>query len=110
MHKLYPYTIQLLITVIIVLAGMLLLKKQFPARIVKVDLIAINSHYTELMLTNQNTAQNISERVKANLEPLLASYASSRHVVILQAQAVVDPTTPDITKEIMDELDQKIGK
>ncbi len=110
-YQLRLYGVNVLITLILVLAAMVLVKRQMPPSIVKVDLVAITSHYSELMLKQSNNTaaiKKISETVKSNLEPMLAAYATDNHVLILQAQALVDTTTPDITNEIIDELDQKI--
>jgi hypothetical protein len=113
LRRYYHYGINVLITLIIVLIGMVLVKRQMPPSIVKVDLLAITTHYSDLMLkqsasNNDAGVKKISETIKTNLEPMLASYARGNHVVILQAQALVDTTTPDITNEIIDELDQQI--
>lgn len=113
LRRLYHYGINVLITLIIVLAAMVVIKRQMPPSIVKIDLVAITNHYTELMLkqsagNNDAAIKRISETIKINLEPMLAAYAQDNHVVILQSQALVDTTTPDITNEIIDELDQKI--
>jgi|LauGreDrversion4_2_1035121.scaffolds.fasta_scaffold06076_12 hypothetical protein len=113
LRLLYQYGVNILITLIIVLVAMVLVKRQMPPSIVKIDLVAITTHYSELMLkqsadNNDAAIKKISETVKTNLEPMLAAYATSNHVVILQAQALVDTTTPDITNDIIDELDQKI--
>lgn len=115
LSRFYKYGINALISTIIVLVGMIAVKRQMPPEVVKIDLVAITTHYSDLMLkqtmgsaNNDAAIKRISDAVKTNLEPLLADYAQKHHVVILQSQAMVDTTTPDITNEIIDELDQKI--
>ncbi len=114
--RIYNYAIHSVITAIIVLIGMLLMKHQMPPRIVKIDLVAITTHYTQLMMketVDGNSATNpevkkISETIKANLEPIISEYADKNHVVIIQAQALVDTNTPDITNKIIEQLDRKL--
>jgi hypothetical protein len=115
LNKYYQYGVNALISAIIVLVGMIAVKRQMPPTIVKIDLVAVTTHYSDLMLkqtmgstNNEAAIKKISDAVKNNLEPILADYAQKHHVVILQAQALVDTSTPDITNEVIDELDQKI--
>jgi hypothetical protein len=133
--RFYNYLVHGLITAIIVVVGMLVMKSQLPPRLVKIDLVAITSHYTTLMMKEtmgSNTLEKkepfidsnirssatlapdnpavkkISETIKSNLEPIISDYAKTHHVVIIQAQALVDSNVPDITNQIIDELDKKI--
>ena len=114
--RIYNYLVHGLITAIIVLIGMLVMKTQMPPRIVKIDLVAITSHYTQLMLKetvgstspDNPAVKKISDTVKANLELIISDYAKGHHVVIIQAQALVDTNVPDITNQIIDELDKKL--
>ena len=114
--RLYNYVVHGIITAIIVLIGMLVMKHQMPPKVVKIDLVAITSHYTQLMMkatVDGNSANNpevkkISETIKANLEPIISQYALKNHLVIIQSQALVDTTTPDITNQIIEQLDRKL--
>lgn len=120
MHKfnisqIYSYVLHGLITAIIVLACMIILKDQMPPKLVKVDLVAITTHYTQLMLkdaTNGSTdnpaVKKISDMIKNNLEPVISEYAKTNNVVVIQAQALVDVNTPDITSQIIEQLDKKL--
>lgn len=115
LERIYPYLQQFVITAIVVVIGMLILQSNQTNKIVKVDLVAITTHYTQMMAQNTfgNSANNeqvkkISDAIKVNLEPLLEGYASSHKVIIVQAQAVVSGGVPDITNEIISELDAKI--
>ena len=115
-NRIYNYAIHSVITAIIVLIGMLIMKHQMPPRIVKIDLVGITAHYTQLMMketvdgngANTPKVKKISETIKANLEPIISDYAVKNHVVIIQAQALVDTTTPDITNQIIEQLDRKL--
>ena len=115
-NRIYNYAIHSVITAIIVLIGMLIMKHQMPPRIVKIDLVGITSHYTQLMMketvdgngANNPKVKKISDTIKANLEPIISEYAVKNHVVIIQAQALVDATTPDITNQIIEQLDRKL--
>ncbi len=114
--RIYNYLLQAIITAIIVVIGMLIMKHQQPPRIVKIDLVAITNHYTQLMMKdsfNSNTANNpaikkISEIIKNNLEPAITEYAKKHNVVVIQAQALVSTDTPDITNIIVEQLDRKL--
>ena len=116
MSRIYNYAVHGVITAIIVLIGMLIMKHQMPPKIVKIDLVAITSHYTQLMMketVDGNSANNpqvkkISETIKANLEPIISEYAQKNHVVIIQSQALVDTITPDITNQIIEQLDRRL--
>ena len=85
-------------------------------RIVKIDLVAITNHYMQLMLKetvgstspDNPAVKKISDTVKTNLEPIISDYAKGHHVVIIQAQALVDTNVPDITNQITEELDKKL--
>ena len=114
-NQIYGYCVHAIITAIIVTIGMIILKNQMPPRLVKIDLVAITTHYTQLMLkdtqasnTDNAAIKKISEMVKDNLEPAISEYAKIHKVVVIQAQAMVDTTTPDITNEIIDQLDAKL--
>ena len=114
--RIYNYLLQAIITAIVVVIGMLIMKHQQPPRIVKIDLVAITNHYTQLMMKdsfNSNTANNpaikkISEIIKNNLEPVISDYAKKHNVVVIQAQALVSTDTPDITNIIVEQLDRKL--
>lgn len=113
MDKYKPYIFQAMITIIIVLIAMLVIKRNQPPTLVKIDLVAITSHYTELMTkdtmgSDSANVKKISDTVKANLEPIISSYAKEHNVVVIQAQALVDATTPDITNQVIQILDRKI--
>lgn len=112
---LYNLILHVLITAIIVVIGMLIMKHR-ETKIVKIDLVAITTHYTQMMLHNTMSSNNpddpavkkISDAVKTNLEPIITDYAKEHNVVIIQAQALVDTATPDITEEIINQLDRRI--
>lgn len=114
----YSYIINVIITLIIVLISMIIIKHQMPPRIVKIDLLAITNHYTQLMMketmnnkdqtTTNPAVQKISDAIKTNLEPTISEYAHKNNVVVVQAQALVDTSAPDITDQIINELDRKI--
>lgn len=116
--KYFSYIINGIVTSIIVLAGMLVIKSKMPPQIVKIDLVAITTHYTQMMAVDTFTAKSmdpnnpavkkISDTIKTNLEPTITEYAKQHHVVVVQAQALVDPTVPDITSDIINQLDRKI--
>jgi hypothetical protein len=121
MHKftitrIYAYAIHGLITAIIVLIGMLVMKRNMPPKIVKIDLVSITAHYTQIMMkeavdgsnANNPEVKKISETIKANLEPIISQYAQKNKVVVVQAQALVDTSTPDITDLIIEQLDRKL--
>lgn len=113
MDKYKPYVTQAMITIIIVLVAMLVVKRNQPPTLVKIDLVAITSHYTELMTkdtmsSDSANVKHISDTVKANLEPIISSYAKEHNVLVIQAQALVDTTTPDITSQVIQALDRKI--
>lgn len=107
-----------IITILIVFAGMFYIRSQMPPRVVKVDLVTITTHYTELMLqdtinSNSMTADNpqikkISDNIKANLEPAIANYAKEHNVIVVQAQAIVGGDVPDITQLVIDQLNTKL--
>ena len=115
-NRIYAYAMQGVITAIIVVIGMLTMKQQMPPKLVKIDLLAITNHYTQLMMketVGSNSSDNpavkkVSETIKANLELMISDYAQKNHVVIIQAQALVDTTTPDITSQIIEQLDRKL--
>ncbi|MBX9865794.1 MAG: TrbI F-type domain-containing protein [Burkholderiales bacterium] len=114
----YSYIINVIITLIIVLISMIIIKHQMSPRIVKIDLLAITNHYTQLMMketmnnkdqtTTNPAVQKISDAIKTNLEPTISEYAHNNNVVVVQAQALVDTSAPDITDQIINELDRKI--
>ena len=112
MDKVYSYLQQAVVTAIIVVAGLLLYKHD-KQRIVKVDLVAITTHYTAIMAkdtmsSDTSNIKKISDTIKINLEPLLSSYAQKNNAIVLQSQAVVEGSVPDITPQIIDELDRKL--
>lgn len=115
-NKIYNCMLQAIITAIIVTIGMMVIRHQQPPRIVKVDLVAITTHYTQLMTQNSlSTTQpdnpkikQIADTIKANLEPLISEYAKDHNVVVIQAQALVDNSTQDITNLIIEQLDKKL--
>lgn len=107
-----------LVVIITMFSGIWLVKRDMPPRIVKIDIISITQHYTELMVkdtisskdlsVNNPQVKKISEAIKANLEPLIAQYAKNNNVIVIQAQAIVGNSVTDITPTIIKELDQKI--
>ena len=107
-NQMYSYVIYGLISSVIVLIGMIIMKHEMPPRLVKIDLIAITNHYTQLMMgetTNSNSeaVKKISENIK-----IIGEYARNHNVVIIQAQALVDTHIPDITSQIIHQLDSKL--
>ncbi len=114
MTEIYKYVIQAIITVIIVLISMIIMRHNQPPSIVKIDLVAITTHYTEIMTkntidgSNSDEAKKISETIKNNLEPVISDYAKNHNVVVIQAQALIDSLTPDITDYVIQQLDKKI--
>ncbi len=113
--KYFSYLVNAIVTIVIVLAGMMVIKSKMPPQMVKIDLVAITTHYTQMMAKDTFAANSIdpvvkkiSDALKANLEPTIAEYAKQHHVVVIQAQAVVDPSVPDITQEVINQLDRKI--
>lgn len=114
-EKIYPYIQQVVITAIVVVIGMIILKHSESNKIVKVDLVAITTHYTQMMAqntfgssANNSQVKKISDAIKANLEPILDKYATIHKVIIVQSQAIVTGNVPDITNEVISELDTKI--
>ena len=107
-----------MISTVIVLIAMLIVKHNQPPRLVKIDLVKITTHYTELMakdtfaskdLTANNPAiKQISDGIKQNLEPVISDYAKSHNVIVVQAQALVATNVPDITDNVIVELDKKL--
>lgn len=114
MAEIYKYLTQAIITVIIVLIGMIIMRHNQPPSIVKIDLVAITTHYTEIMSkntingSNPDEAKKISDAIKNNLEPIISDYAKSNNVVVVQAQALVDSRVSDITNYVIQQLDKKI--
>lgn len=115
MSEVYKYIIQVIITVIIVLIGMIFIQHRQPPSIVKIDLVAITTHYTEMMAkdtvggaNNTNDAKKISDAIKVNLEPIISAYAKSHNVIVIQSQALVDGRVTDITNYVISQLDRKI--
>ncbi|MBY0379513.1 MAG: hypothetical protein K2P99_03815 [Burkholderiales bacterium] len=114
MTELYKYIVTTIISVVIVLIGMIIIRYNQPSALVKIDLVAITTHYTELMSkdtiggTNNDNAKKISDAIKVNLEPIISSYAQSHNVVVIQAQALVDGRVTDITEYVIKQLDKKI--
>lgn len=116
MDKVFTYSLHGIITAIIIMIGLMIIKHNQPPTLVKVDLVAVTTHYTEMMAketlsdsTNDNHAvKKISNAIKANLEPILQNYSKKNKVIILQAQAIVDGDVPDITNNIVTELDKRI--
>jgi len=112
--NLYQYVVNALITILIVLVTIVALKLNNQQRIVKIDLIKITSHYMGLLATSElkdkdtEKTKRISETVQKNLTSIIDEYAKSHHVVIIQAQALVDNNTFDITNEVMLQLDRKL--
>lgn len=118
--KYFSYIMTTIIIIIIMFSGIWLIKRNQPPRLVKVDLVAITSHYTQMMAVNtfagnknavtvdDVAVKKISEVIKTNLEPLISDYAKKNNVVVLQAQAFVGGDVIDITPVIINELDQKI--
>ena len=116
--KYFSYIVNGIVTTIIVLAGMLVIKSKMPPQIVKIDLVAITTHYTQIMAVdtfttksmdpNNPAVKKVSDTIKTNLEPTITEYAKQHHVVVVQAQALVDPNVPDITQEIINKLDRKL--
>lgn len=115
-NRIYSYLVNGVITGVIVLTGMLVIKHQMPPKLVKIDLVAITTHYTQLMMkdamgntsTDNAAIQKLSDAIKLNLEPTISEFAKSHNVVVIQAQALVDTNTPDITNQIIEQLDGKL--
>jgi hypothetical protein len=114
MNEAYKYIIHTIISVAVVLIGMIIIRHNQPPELVKIDLVAITTHYTELMSkdtigsTNNENAKKISDAIKANLEPIISAYAKSHHAVVIQSQALVDGNVVDITNFVINQLDRKI--
>jgi hypothetical protein len=115
MSDLFKYIMQVIITIIIVLIGMIFIQHRQPPSLVKIDLVAITQHYTEIMakdtIGSSGTtiiAKKISDAIKVNLEPIISSYAKSHNVIVIQSQALVDGRVTDITSYVINELDRKI--
>ena len=115
MSESFKYIIQAIITVVIVLIGMIFIQHRQPPSIVKIDLVAVTIHYTEMMAkdtiasaNNTTDAKKISDTIKINLEPIISAYAKSHNVIVIQSQALVDGRVPDITNYVISQLDRKI--
>jgi len=115
MSEIYKHIIHIIITVVIVLIGLIMVKRNQPPAIVKIDLVAITSHYTALMAkstlgsTGDNDfANRVSEGIKNNLEPIISQYAKANNVIVFQSQALVDGRVTDITQTVINQLDQKL--
>jgi hypothetical protein len=124
MSDTFKYIIQAIITIIIVLIGLIIIKHNQPPKMVKIDLVAVTTHYTQLMAketignnnlttNNGNTSGNskvkkISDTIKTNLEPIISSYAKNYNVIVIQAQALVGGNVPDITDIVIQQLDKKL--
>lgn len=114
MTKMYSYALHGLIAACIIVTGMIAFKHQLPPRIVKIDLLAITSHYTALMLkeTTSNAtsslSKKISETIKINLEPIINDYAKTHNVIVIQSQAVISNNVVDMTNQIIEQLDKKL--
>lgn len=114
MNEIYKYVTQAIITVIIVLIGMIIIRHNQAPSIVKIDLVAITTRYTEIMSkntigsSNSDEARKISDTIKNNLEPIISDYAKNNNVIVIQAQALVDGRTLDITSYVIQQLDKKI--
>lgn len=116
LDKISVHLQQAAITAIIVVIGLLVIKHNQAPTLVKIDLVAITTHYTEIMTKetlgdsspNNPAVKRISDTIKANLEPLIANYAKNNKVIVIQAQALVDGVVPDITNTIIAELDAKL--
>lgn len=116
--RIFDYFVNAMIAIVIVLVGMLIVKHNQPPRLVKIDLVRVTTHYTELMakdtfaskdLTASNPAiKQISDGIKQNLEPVISTYAKDHNVIVVQAQALVATNVPDITDTVISELDKKI--
>ncbi len=115
-NGIYSYILHGLTTACIVVIGMIIIKNYMPPKLVKIDLISITTHYTELMMketalsnsTDNATIKKISDNVKANLEPVINDYVEKHNVIVIQAQAVISNNTPDITNQIIEQLDRKL--
>ncbi len=114
MNDVYKYIIHTIISVVIVLIGMIIIKYNQPSELVKIDLMAITTHYSELMSkdvisgSNNENVKKISDAIKANLEPIITDYAKSHNVIVIQSQALVDGKVIDITDYVIKQLDKKI--
>lgn len=104
-----------IITILIVLIGLIVVKRNQPPTIVKIDLVAITSHYTALMAKNtlgstddNGFANRISDEIKNNLEPIISEYAKTNNVIVVQSQALVDGRVTDITQIVINQLDKKL--
>jgi hypothetical protein len=117
--KYFSHIMTIILMTIIMFAGIWLVKRNQPPHVVKVDLVAITSHYTQMMavdtFTNKDVTnidnpavKRISDAIKNNLEPLISDYAKKNNVIVLQAQAFVGGDVIDITPVIINELDKKI--
>ena len=112
MTEMHKYIIHAILTLVMVLIGMIIVRQTEPPRIVKIDLVAITSHYTQLMakdtLDGGTHAKQISEIIKTNLEPIIHNYAIAHKAIVIQAQALVDGNVVDISNVVINELDKKI--
>lgn len=111
MDKLYTYIINALVSIVIVLIGMTIVKRATP-RIVQVNLVAITTHYAQLMakdtLSNDTQMKKISDTVRNNLEPIISDYVRHHHVVVIQSQAIVAGKVPDLTDYVITQLDKRM--
>ncbi len=111
---LYKYVIQAILTIMIMLGGLIILKHNQPPTMVKVNIVAITTHYTMGMIKNGIAGINVddttklSNTIKNNLEPIIDNYAKSHNVIVIQSQALVAGNVPDITNDVISQLDKKL--
>jgi hypothetical protein len=55
---------------------------------------------------NIDASKQVSDVIKANLEPIISDYASKHNVIVIQSQALVDGRVTDITNVVINELDK----
>jgi hypothetical protein len=114
MSEFYKYAIQAILTIMIMLGGLIILKHNQPPTIVKVNIVAITTHYTMGMLKNGISGVNsvdttkITNAIKFNLEPIIDTYAKSHNVIVVQSQALVAGDVPDISDYVISQLDKKL--
>ena len=114
MSEFYKYAIQVILTIMIMLGGLIIVKHNQPPTMVKVDIVAITTHYTMGILKNGLSGINsvdttkVSNTIKTNLEPIINEYARSHNVIVVQSQALVAGDVPDISDYVISQLDKKL--
>lgn len=114
MDKILNYMYHIIITIIVVIIGMIIVKTNNSSKLVKIDLVAVTSYFTQVitkdsLVNPENSIKaNNSEIIKTNLQPLLDDYAKTHHVIIIQSQVLISGNIPDITNIIINQLQEKI--